>query len=47
MRGRSRLVVLPIVLASFLFSACLDEFAALFEIIAFEESEDPEVRATG
>jgi len=47
MRRGSRFIALPIVLASLLFSACLDEISAIFEIVAYEESEDPEVRDVG
>lgn len=47
MRRHSRLIILPIVLSSLLFSACLDEISAIFDIILFSESDDPEVRETG
>ncbi len=37
----------PILLAMFVLTGCLDELATLFEIMAYEESDDPEVREVG
>ncbi|NQV05576.1 hypothetical protein HQ535_03420 [bacterium] len=39
--------LVAILLVALATTGCLDELTAIFEIIAFEESEDPQVRRTG
>lgn len=47
MRRRWLLRLAPVLLAPVVTTGCIDEISAIFDIILFSESADPEVRETG